>query len=64
MLVEEFFDCDPGNATANLNCNRLVADIDADPDDTWWNWLVLVGLFVFFRLSALYILQQKAIKFF
>jgi hypothetical protein len=64
MLVEEFFDCDPGNATANTNCNRLVADIDADPDDTWWNWLVLVGLFVFFRLSALYILQQKATKFF
>jgi hypothetical protein len=28
------------------------------------NWLVLLGLFAFFRLFALVVLQQKATKFF
>lgn len=63
-LVEEFYDCDPGNPTANDKCNTLIREVDADPDETWWNWLVLVGLFCFFRVTALIILQQKAVKFY
>ena len=62
-LVEEFGDgC--GNAKGDENCANLLVAIEADPDETWWNWLVLVGLFIFFRLLAFYILQQKAVKFF
>jgi hypothetical protein len=51
-------------SSAKKRCPMQVADIDTDPDDTWLSGLVLVGLFVFFRLFALYILQQKATKFF
>jgi hypothetical protein len=64
LLVAEFHDCDPGNPQANDMCNTLLTNIDGDPDSVWWNWLVLVGLFVFFRLTALFVLKQKATKFF
>jgi hypothetical protein len=64
LLVEEFYDCDPGNPEANNACNDLVSNIDADPDETWWNWLVLVALFGVARIFALYILRQKSTKFF
>ena len=45
-------------------CINLLGSVDADPDETWWNWLVLVALFAVFRLCALVVLQQKATKFF
>jgi ABC-type multidrug transport system permease subunit len=64
LMVAEFWDCDPSNPQTNEMCNALVYNIDADPDDTWWNWLVLAGLFVVFRLSALVVLRRKATKFF
>ena len=51
-MVEEFYDCNPGNPEENRACNNQVEVIDGDPDETWWNWLVLVALFVFFRLVA------------
>jgi hypothetical protein len=37
--------------------------IRADPDETWWNWLVLVLLFVVFRVAALFILRAKVTLF-
>jgi ABC-type multidrug transport system permease subunit len=62
-LVAEFGNgC--GGGEADIACKNLLLAVEADPDDTWWNWLVLVGLFVVFRLLALRILQQKALKFF
>lgn len=64
VLVEEFADCDPGNPEANANCNRLIESVGADPDETWWNWLVLVCLFCFFRVMALITLRGKAVKFY
>jgi ABC-type multidrug transport system permease subunit len=63
-LVEEFNGCGSEGSQALENCQRLINDTKADPDETFWNWLVLVGLFIFFRLLALYILRQKAAKFF
>ena len=57
-------DVNDNDGEANDNCENLLATIDADPDETWWNWLILLGLFIFFRLLALYILRQKANKFF
>jgi ABC-type multidrug transport system permease subunit len=62
MLVAEFENCST-DPKALQNCNRLLADSEADPEETWWNWLVLVVLFAFFRLLALFILQKKASKF-
>ena len=62
-LVEEFSDCGP-NQEAIAQCSRLVSDVGADPDDTWWYWLVLACLFVVFRLGALIVLRYKATKFY
>ena len=64
IMVAEFEDCDPSNPEANDNCNNLLDSVDADPDETWWNWLVLVVLFVVFRLFALIVLRKKATKFY
>ena len=64
MLVEEFEDCDPANPEANNACNRLLSNVEADPDDTYWYWIVLLVLFASFRLLALFVLRQKATKFF
>ncbi|KAL7557523.1 hypothetical protein ACA910_005277 [Epithemia clementina (nom. ined.)] len=64
MLVGEFENCDPSNETANNKCNNLLETTDAIPDETWWNWIVLVVLFVVFRVLALLVLRQKATKFY
>lgn len=62
-LVNEFSNgCT--NEEGDRACEQLLKNIEADEDETWWNWLVLVALFVVFRLLALYVLQQKAVKFF
>jgi ABC-type multidrug transport system permease subunit len=63
LLVAEF-DRDCGSDEANKNCQNLLDNVDADPDETWWNWLVLVALFAGFRLLALFVLQRKAAKFY
>ena len=63
MMVAEFEDCDPGTE-ANDECNNLLETTDANPDETWWNWIVLVLLFLVFRLMALFVLRQKATKFY
>jgi ABC-type multidrug transport system permease subunit len=55
-LVEEF--------PAGTGADALLETIEADRDGTWWNWLVLLGIFVVFRLMALVVLQKKATKFF
>jgi len=57
-LVEEF------NDQSCPQCLQLLDRINADPDETWWYWLVLVVLFAFFRISAVAVLRQKATKFF
>jgi hypothetical protein len=63
ILVEEF-NQDCGSEEANNNCQDLLVRIDADPDETWWYWLVLLSLFGGFRLLAVTILKQKATKFY
>ena len=62
VMVVEFKDC--GSPTAQLHCDALLIDVNANPDDTWWYWTVLVTLFVVFRISALLILKSKASKYF
>jgi ABC-type multidrug transport system permease subunit len=67
LLVEEFQGCADEEQTLGTTppmCTNLLSNIDAEEDETWWNWLVLVTLFFFFRLLALFILQRKATKFY
>mmetsp|Transcript_20220 Transcript_20220/g.55827 ORF Transcript_20220/g.55827 Transcript_20220/m.55827 type:complete len:378 (-) Transcript_20220:318-1451(-) len=64
LLVAEFEDCDPGNPEANDSCNDLLDTVEADPDEVWWNWLLLIVLFACFRSMALFVLRSKATKFY
>jgi hypothetical protein len=63
LLVEEF-DRDCGSVRGNINCQDLLESVEAVPEDTWWYWLALVGLFVLFRFTAFVLLQRKAGKFY
>jgi len=67
LLVGEFQDCADNEAASGAQptyCSTILENVEADEDETWWNWLVLVSLFAFFRLAALFILQRKATKFY
>jgi ABC-type multidrug transport system permease subunit len=62
-VVEEFGNgC--GSDEADKNCMNLLHSLEADPDDSWWYWLAMMLLFVFFRVLALVVLRKKATKFF
>ena len=63
VLLEEF----GGGCPDELGfdpCQQLLDSVEADADESWWYWLVLVALFAVFRSGALVVLQQKATKFF
>jgi ABC-type multidrug transport system permease subunit len=60
FLVAEFKEC----AKSQRGCAKVLADINADSDETWWYWLLLVSLFALFRFSALFMLRKKATKYF
>eukprot|EP00523_Entomoneis_sp_CCMP467_P003908 CAMPEP_0168742096 /NCGR_PEP_ID=MMETSP0724-20121128/12860_1 /TAXON_ID=265536 /ORGANISM="Amphiprora sp., Strain CCMP467" /LENGTH=679 /DNA_ID=CAMNT_0008789635 /DNA_START=46 /DNA_END=2085 /DNA_ORIENTATION=+ len=61
-LVAEF---DGGCAGQIPNyCEQVLDNVNAEPDDTWWYYLVLIALFVVFRLFALITLKKKAEKFY
>jgi ABC-type multidrug transport system permease subunit len=64
LLVEEFWDCGGSDESLNQSCNNLVTGVGANPDNTWWYWIVLAAIFVVFRLTALVVLRKKATKFF
>lgn len=67
LLVEEFQDCADREKAEEIHppyCTTILTNTDAADDETWWNWLVLAGLFVVFRFLALAILQRKATKFY
>jgi ABC-2 type transporter len=63
LLVAEF-DRSVAECGDTEQCAKLLDRVNADPDETWWNWLVLVLLFIVFRVGALAILRQKANKFY
>ena len=62
VMLEEFHGC--GTASAQTNCNLLVDAIEADRNDVWWYWIVLVCLFIGYRFLALALLRKKATKYF
>jgi len=45
-------------------CNEVLVNVNADPNDTWWYWIILVLQFAFFRLVALAVLRSKATRFY
>jgi ABC-type multidrug transport system permease subunit len=53
-----------GSAEGDMACERLLDNIDVYEMDQSSYWLILLSLFVVFRVLALYVLQQKAVKFF
>ena len=62
LMVEEFEDCNPRDAVENDACNNLLEDIDADPSEVYWYWLVLLAFFSVFRLLAFYSLRTRALQ--
>jgi len=63
IMVEEFGNgC--GGGDGDVACAKVLDSVGAKEDETWWNWLILIALFVGFRLAALFILRQKALKFY
>lgn len=62
-VVEEFGNgC--GGGQGDVNCANLIEGLNADLDNVWWYWLVILLIFSFFRILALIILRRKATKFF
>lgn len=67
LLVEEFQDCADREVSEGIEhkkCFSMLDTVNAKEDETWWNWLILISLFVVFRGAALFILQRKATKFY
>ncbi|KAG7349282.1 ABC transporter [Nitzschia inconspicua] len=46
------------------SCTRILGNSGSNPEDVWWYYLVLLGLFIVFRLFALFVLKKKASKFY
>jgi ABC-type multidrug transport system permease subunit len=63
ISVAEFSNCTQ-DALAQLNCELLLTNLQANPDDVWWYWLALVALFIAFRLIALFLLRKNATSFY
>jgi hypothetical protein len=54
-LMYEFVDCGD-NAD---NCEQILRQNNVDVDDKWWYWLAMVGIFLIFRIMAIFVLRKK-----
>jgi len=59
-LIAEFGDCSEGTGIAADNCENALESGGADVDSVWWYWVMLVGLFVVIRVSAIVALKSRA----
>jgi len=66
IVVAAEFDgrCDSTSPPNDNFCDEVMNNVETNPDDVWWYFLVLVCLFGFFRLLALVVLRSKAEKFY
>lgn len=66
ILVAEFQSCsnDTSNPTAAKTCTQLLESVNANEDELWWSWLILVVIFVVFRIVAVVLLRSKANKYY
>jgi hypothetical protein len=64
LMINEFHNCG-GSVTGpdSAACNQLLMNVEAEPTEEWWYWIVLIVIFVVFRIMALLILRQKATRF-
>lgn len=60
-LLAEFEECADEGET---NCSIILESANSNADEKWIYWLVLVALFVVFRVWALFVLKQKANSFY
>ena len=56
--------CDATSPPDPNYCEQIMGNVQTQVGDLWWYFLVLLCLFVFFRLLALFILRSKAQKFY
>ena len=63
MVVEEFEACSAIPSELD-NCMDILVSTKSDPDEVWWYWLALVGLFALFRILSLFVLQRSALSFY
>lgn len=64
LNLAEFGECAKGNDKAAENCRRLFEITDVVEEDRWWYWLVMLSIFLGYRLGGLIILKQKSTKFY
>lgn len=60
-MIYEFGECESG--IEQDNCDNVLERNNVSPDDDWWFWLAMCGLFVVFRLGALLLLKKRATNF-
>jgi hypothetical protein len=53
-----------GSAEGEIACEQLLENVDVYGMDEYVYWLILLALFLVFRVMALYVLQRMAVKFF
>lgn len=63
VVVSEFYQCSDQPLQA-YTCSILVEKVNADPESTWFYWLMLVVFFISFRSLALGLLSQSARNFY
>jgi ABC-type multidrug transport system permease subunit len=63
LIIEEFYNCSE-NATEKRNCDNLVENVRADPDEVLFYWSMLVVYFIVFRTLALFLLRKSATRFY
>jgi len=63
LALEEFTKCE-GGPLAFKNCDALLESLDADPDETWWYWLMLLVLMVVSRIVALIVLVKYSTSYY
>jgi len=59
-LIAQFRDCSEGTGVAADNCEKALEAGSADLDSVLLYWLLLIGLFVVFRVGAIFALKAKA----
>jgi ABC-2 type transporter len=63
LTLEEFTNCSD-DFFQQQSCNLVIENIQANPDDKLQYWMLLVGMFLGFRLLALFQLKKSASEFY
>jgi ABC-type multidrug transport system permease subunit len=63
LILEEFYNCSD-NAIEKSNCQNLIDNVGANPDQIPFYVIMLVVYFLIFRAAALYLLRKSAMRFY